>query len=416
MASHATVAAIVMVSDSPVLADPAAGVAASTPATPQRASGTAVPDQGLSYNSDGGSVFHSGDFNVTAWGFAERLIDFDGPESWRRVRQGAEFDLPRCGSSGFRTAFVYEFGLVNFYFFRITPFRRGSENLFVALQNANDPGKLRVLIGENTQILSPDDNLSSGNLPTINRSLLLEAHGSTNRFGTQFDIQVQRRLSDTITVQVTTQDGRGSLNTDEPRYTLGNGFAAKVIATPKIGTGEARKLSLGFAVDHTRNITDRRFVLGTAIALAPIGSVLATGDRFTVEGDAAYTVALAGHPATIEAEVVRSTFSESRTDVFGGYAMAQLSLFDSPQAGDLDLFVRYDFVSLGQDAVAGCARQQAICTGFNYNLPFTGKLAGLHLEYAHNQISGPVAIVTDSRPGDEFRTWLRISLQRYVRH
>ena len=416
MASHATVAAIVMDSGSPTLADPAAGVAASIPVTPQSASGTAAPDQGLSYNSDAGSVFRSVGFSVTAWYFAERLNDFDGPESWRRVPQEAEFDLPRFGSSGLRTAFVYEFDLVNSDFFRIKPFRHGFENLFVALRNANDPGKFRVLIGENTQILSRDDNLSSGNLPTINRSLLLEAHGSTNSFGTQFGIQVQRRLSDTITVQATTEDGRGSLNTDDPRYALGNGFVAKIIATPKIGTGEARKLSLGLAGDHTRNITHRHFALGTAIALAPIGSVLATGDRFTVEGDAPYTVALAGRPATIEAEVMRSTFSESRTDVFGGYAMAQLSLFDGPQTGDLDLFVRYDFVSLRQEAIAGRARQQALRTGLNYNLPFTGKLAGLHLEYAHNQISGPAAIVTDSRPGDEFRIGLCTSPQRYVRH
>ena len=157
-------------------------------------------------------------------------------------------------------------------------------------------------------------------------------------------------------------------------------------------------------------------MLGTAIALAPIGSVTATGDRFTVEGDAAYTFPLGGHLATIEAEAMRSTFSKSRTDVFGGYAMAQVSLFDSPRNGDLDVFVRYDVVSVGQAAIAGRARQQALRTGFNYNLPFIGKLASVHLEYARNTVRGPAAIVTDTRPGDEFRIGLRVSLQRYLRH
>jgi len=113
---------------------------------------------------------------------------------------------------------------------------------------------------------------------------------------------------------------------------------------------------------------------------------------------------------------MRATFSESRTDVFGGYAMAQLSLFDGPQTGDLDLFVRYDFVSQRQEAIAGRARQQALRTGLNYNLPFTGKLASVHLEFAHNTVRGPAAIVTDSRPCDEFRVGLRVSLQRYLRH
>ena len=397
-------------------ADPPTGTAGSKPATAQPTVGTPCADQGLSYKPDAGIVYRSGDFSVTTWGYAERLVDPDGPDSWRRVRQGAEVDLPRFSDNGLRAAFVYEFDLVNSDFFRVVPFRRGFENLFVALQDADDPGKFRVLVGENTQLLSRDDNLSSGNLPTINRSLILEEHGSTNSFGTQFGIQVQKRLSGTITVQASTQDGRGSLNTDAPRYGLGNGFAAKIVATPKIDTSGTRKLSLGLAVDHTRNVTDRRFVLGTAIALAPIGSVAATGDRFTVEGDAAYTFPLAGHAATIEAEVMRSTFSGSRTDVFGGYAMAQMSLFDSQRTGDLDLFVRYDFVSLGQEAIAGRAHQQALRTGLNYNFPFTGKLASVHLEYAHNTVSGPAAIVTDTRPGDEFRIGLRVSMQRYLRH
>ena len=405
-----------MIAGSPASANPPTGAAGSIPATAQPKVGTLAADQGLSFKPDAGVVFRLGDFSVTTWGYAERLIDPGGPDSWRRVRQGAEADLPRFAGNGLRAVFVYEFDLVNSDFFHVAPFRRGFENLFVALQDADDPGKFRVLIGENTQLLSRDDNLSSGNLPTINRSLILEEHGSTNSFGTQFGIQAQKRLSDAITVQASTQDGRGSLNTDAPRYTLGNGFAAKFIATPKIDPSGARKLSLGLAVDHTRNTTDRRFVLATAIALAPIGSVAATGDRLTVEGDAAYTFPIAGHAATIEGEAIRSTYSTSRTKVFGGYAMAQVAVFDAPDTGDLDLFVRYDFVNLQQDNIAGRARQQAQRTGLNYSLPFTGKLASLHLEYACNRIDGPYAIVTDTRPSGEFRIGLRFSLQRYLRH
>ena len=398
------------------MADPPTGAAGSVPATLQPAVGTPTAEQGLSYKPDAGIVFRSGDFSVTTWGFAERLIDAGGPNSWRRVRQGAEIDLPRFGDRGLRGVFVYEFDLVNSDFFRVAPFRRGFENLFVALQDADDPGKFRVLIGENTQLLSRDDNLSSGNLPTINRSLILEEHGSTNSFGTQFGIQLQKRLSDALTLQVSTQDGRGSLNTDNPRYAIGNGFAAKAILTPKVDPESGRKLSFGLAVDHTANIIDRTFMLATALALAPMGGVAATGNRFTVEADGAYTFPIAGHPVTIEGEVICSSFSGSRSDVYGGYAMAQFSLFDKPKVGDLDVFARYDLVSLESDAIARRATQQAVRTGFNYNLPYAAKLASLHFEYGRTWLNGPAAIVTDHRVANEFRIGLRVSLQRYVRH
>jgi len=405
-----------MLAAAPARAEPPTGAGDTTPATEQPAVGTATPVQGLSFKPDAGIVFRSCDFSLTTWGFAERMFNFSGPDSWRRFRQGAEIDLPRFGESNLRPAFFYEFDLVNSDFFRVKPFRRGFENLFLALQDADDPGKFRLLIGENTQILSRDDNLSSGNLPTINRSLILEEHGSTNSFGTQFGIQFQKHLSDALTLQVSTQDGRGSLNTDSPRYAIGNSFSGKVIVTPKIDPESGRKLSLGLAVDHTRDITDRTFTLATALALAPIGGAAATGNRFTVEADAAYTFPLAGHPATVEGEAIRSRFSGSRSDVYGGYAMAQFSLFDKPKAGDLDVFVRYDLVSLGQDAIERRATQQALRTGFNYNLPYANKLASLHLEYGRSWVNGPPEIVTDNRVANEFRIGLRVSLQQYVRH
>ena len=156
--------------------------------------------------------------------------------------------------------------------------------------------------------------------------------------------------------------------------------------------------------------------MATAIALAPIGGIDATGTKTTGETDIAYSFPIAGHPTTIEAEGIYSRFSKSRSDVYGGYIMGQISLFDKPGAGDLDFFARYDLVSLGADWVARRATQRAIRTGFNYNLPNTNKLASLHLEYAHGTISGPVVIVTDSRATNELRIGVRVSLQRYLRH
>ena len=385
-----------------------------TPALAQSAPSADAPPV-LSFNPDAGVVVQSGDFRITAWGYAERLIDPDGKDGWRRVRQGAEFDLPRL-SPHLRPAVVYEVDLTNSDFFRNSPFRRNFENLFVSLQDADDPGKFRLLFGHNTHLLSRDDNLSSGNLPTINRSLVLEEHGSVNAFGAQMGFQVQKALSPAATVQFSVGDNRGSLNAGEVRSSIGRSVAGKMLLTPINDVEHGRKLTLGFASDYTGNINNRTFTLGTAIGQAPLGGVAATGDKLTFEGDAAYTFLIAGHPATIEAELIRSRFLGSNSDVFGGYAMAQFSLVDTRTAGDLDLFFRYDFVSLGQDSIAGRARQRAIRTGFNYNLPYTGKLASLHVEYAHNSVSGPAAIVSNANPSDEVRIGLRISLQRYNRH
>jgi len=315
---------------------------------------------------------------------------------------------------------VYEFDLTDTNAFGINPGPAGAfgtrdaENLFVAVQDADDPGKFRLLVGENTHILSRDDNLSSGNLPTINRSLILEEHGSVTSFGTQFGVQLQKALSDKVTIQLAALDNRGSLNTPDPRYSVGNSLSGKVILTPVNGDG--RKLTIGAAVDNTRGIRDRVFTLATAIGAKSLGGVAATGDKLTGEADIAYIFPLLGHATTIEGEAIYSRFSGSSSDVGGGYAMVQFSLFDAPHTGDLDLFARYDVVSLGIASVANRATQTALRAGINYNLPYTNKLASLHLEYAHNTLSGPAAIVTDRSPGDEVRAVLRVSLQRYTRH
>ena len=211
-------------------------------------------------------------------------------------------------------------------------------------------------------------------------------------------------------------DNRGSFNQAEPRYEIGNSLSAKLLATPINDAANGQKLTLGLAVDNTGDIRNRTFTLATAIATTPLGGVLATGDKFTWEADAAYTFPLLGRPTTLEGEVMRSEFSASDSDVAGGYGMIQWSAFDAPEFGDLDVFVRYDLVDLGQDAISDRAVQRALRTGVNYNLPYTNKLVSLHLEYAHNTLSGPASIVTGDRSVDEFRIGLRISLQRYQRH
>ena len=384
-------------------------------ATPARAD----TPQGFSYNPDAGVIYQSGDFRATAWGYAERVIDPDGPDYFRRVRQGLELDLPRLSDS-VRPALVYEVDLTDTNVFGDFGRKAGRinshdfENLFFALQNPDDPGKFRVLIGENTHILSREDNLSSGNLPTINRSLVLEEHGSVRSFGTQFGVEFQKALSDKVTVQLAALDNRGSFNTDRPRYRIGNSLSSKVIFTP-ISTAN-RKLTIGAALDRTANIGDQQFTLATAIGVRPLGSIAASGDKLTVEGDVAYTFKMFARPVTVEAEVVGSRFSKSNSDVVGGYGMVQFSLFDTSRTGDLDLFLRYDAVFAGQESVDGRARQTALRTGVNYNLPHTNKLMNLHLEYAHNSISGPSAIVSEHHAPDEFRMMLRASLQRYARH
>ena len=270
------------------------------PAEPAKA-GTAP--SGWSFNPDAGFVYQSGDFKLTTWGFAERIIDPDGPDSFRRFRQGAEFDFPRV-TERLRPAFVYEIDLTDTHFFdngfggREGFGRRDLENAFLAIQDVDDPGRFRVLIGGNTHILSRDDNLSSGNLLTINRSLILEEHGSVASFGTQFGIQFQKALSDKLTLQLAAMDNRGSFNQVEPRYQIGNSLSAKLIATPINDAERGRKLTLGLAVDNTRDIGDRTFTLATAIGQTPMGGAAASGDKLTWEADVAYTFSLLGRPTT----------------------------------------------------------------------------------------------------------------------
>ena len=68
-------------------------------------------------------------------------------------------------------------------FFERGPTTRVFENLVLAIETRDDDNRFLLLFGQNTQMLSREDNLPSGNLPTINRSLIPEAHRRGNDFG-----------------------------------------------------------------------------------------------------------------------------------------------------------------------------------------------------------------------------------------
>lgn len=371
------------------------------------------------YDPDAGAIYQRSDIKWTIWGFAERYwgphsqnVDAD---SWRRVRQGMELDLPRVNGS-LRPVFVYEVDLTNNNFFRRGRASHAFENLYLAIQNPDDAGRFRALFGENTHILSREDNLSSGNLPTINRSLILEEHGSVNSFGTQWGVEIFRALSPRTSLALSAQDNRGSLNTTRPSYRIGNSVAAKMVTVAMLDTLRQRELSLGLGLDYTRAIYDRTFTLASAIGAAALGGTVATGNKVTLESDIAYRWRLGSHAAALEAEYLFSDFSHSLTDVNGGYLLVQVSAFDAPRSGDLDAFVRYDLVRLGRELTLGTANQQALRAGMNYNLPSTDKHASLHVEYAFNHLTGPQYIVPEGVSFGELRIELRINATRYLRH
>ncbi len=386
---------------------------------------------GWTYNPDAGAVYRRGDLTAIAWGFAERQW---GPRSaavradiWRRVRQGAEIDLPRFAMPGvtapLRPVVVYEVDVTDNDFFRAGRRSQVFENAYVALQRADDATKGRVLFGENTHILSREDNLSSGNLPAINRSLVLEEHGSVNSFGTQWGVEASRALTAHATLAVSVQDNRGSLNTSHPSYAVGNSVAAKLSVIALNDPARGGQLTIGLGGDYTRDIRDRTFTLASAIGAEALGGAVANGDKVSLEGDVAYTgrVSLpltADRPFTVEGEAIASSFSGTGTDVGGGYVQLQLSAFDSRRAGDFDPFVRYDVVYLDRNATFGAAVQHAIRAGVNYNLPGTNKHTNVHLEYALNRIGGPEMYVPAAarRAFGEVRVGVRVSAIRYSRH
>ena len=374
------------------------------------------PKEGFIFNKDAGLQYVKGDFKWTTWAYAERAFT-DETDYWRRVRQGMEFDFPRFSSeisgSQYRPVFVYEVDFTDTDFFRASERYSIWENLYVALQDAEDPSKFRFVFGENTHILSREDNLSSGNLTTINRSLILEELGTARNFGTQFGAQLQTAITSKTLLQVSLQDNRGSLNTDEPRYNVLNDFAARVNYALTDNAQTTRKLDFGFAIDYTRDVGERDFTLLSAINQTPLGSLRAAGGKFTMDVNADFESILFGRPCLLEFETIYSHYADSGLDAVGGYVQGQYSIFDSKRLGELVPFARYDLSHISAD---GRVTQQAIRTGINFNLPFTWKRVNLHLEYAKNILSGPDRILTSGdRDCDEFAIMLRISTTPYTR-
>ncbi len=371
------------------------------------------------YDKDAGLQYRNVDFTLTTWAYAERLFAGNTKPAWRRVRQGMEFKFPSynflINGNKYRTALVYEVDFTDNNFFKDSKRFKIWENLFVSFQNAKDPNKFRILFGENTCILSREDNLSSGNLPTINRSLILEQHGSTNSFGTQWGFEIQSQISKKTFLQASLQDNRGSLNQDKPSFQFWNAQAIKItqiILQPTDSSNQ--KLNIGFAIDHTGNIKGKSFALVSGICNNFLGSTPATGNKLTFENNADYTNTLGKHFYTLEYEAIYSIYSDQKLNVAGGYGQLQFQVFDKKNLGDLVPFVRYDLVNLSNPTAS--ATEQAIKLGINYNLPFTNKLVNFHLEYAHHLLNGsPTILATTDKKFDEFRLELRINATRYLR-
>jgi hypothetical protein len=371
--------------------------------------------QGWSIDPDAGTVYQHGDFRWTNWGYGEHVFRPDGDGFWRRVRQGMEFDLPRFAPR-YRTALVYEVDFTDTNFFRDRSKLNIIENLYAAFQDADDPGKLRMLFGENTHILSREDNLSSGNLPTINRSLILEEHGSVHSFGTQFGVEVVKAVTPRYTLAFAGLDNRGSLNTSNPRYVVGNDIAVKLSGILINDEKRGRKLTAGASLDHTRDIRNGTWTFISAVAGQAIGTAPASGNKATAEVEMAYKDKIGCHTYSLESEQLLTLFSKTNTRIPGGYGLGQVSVLRTARAGDVDLFGRYDWVHLSANGLLAPFLQQAVRAGLNWNLPYSRERINFHGEYARNFLSGPSANVPTSAPANELGLELRFSAIRYVRY
>jgi hypothetical protein len=124
--------------------------------------------------------------------------------------------------------------------------------------------------------------LSSGNLPTINRSLILEEHGGINAFGPQFGIELQKLLNPNYTILFSAQDNRGSFNAAVPHFAIGNSLSAKVNAASSSREIGDKKLTWRVGMDITHDIRDRVFPLLTAISQTNLGGVITGGNKSPV--------------------------------------------------------------------------------------------------------------------------------------
>ena len=367
-------------------------------------------EEGWQLDPDNGLMWTHGDARYGTWAFIQPTLRFDGPSYWRRARQGMFFESPRFGP--LRAAAVYEVDFTDNDFLRQGPAWKIFENAFLAIQLAEDSNRFRILYGQNTHILSREDSLSSGNLPTVNRSIILESHGSVHAFGTQWGGQVRGILGDRVSLMAHVGDNTGSLNQDQPRFGALNDFAAKGIVAAH--RSERGTLTLGATVDFTRRIYDAQFVLGTALGATPVITAPVGGSKLTGELDAELVLKGGAVPVVLELEWILSRFADTGTVVHGGYVQAQAQLYTSAVNGDLWCFLRPE---LAQAHLPGfeTSTLTAVRGGLDWNLPVTYQRANLLLEGAVNVAQGPPAMLLGNRTAWELRLMLRTSLTRHVR-
>ena len=109
-------------------------------------------------------------------------------------------------------------------------------------------------------------------------------------------------------------------------------------------------------------------------------------------------------------------FSKSNTQIPGGYGLGQFSLLHTARTGDLDPFVRYDWVHLSANGLGDPILQQAVRTGFNWNLPWSRQRMNFHLEYARNFLFGLSSSASTPVPANELGLELRFNAIRYIRY
>ena len=375
------------------------------------ADGSASADAvaGWRLDPDAGAVWTRGGWTYTTWAFVQGVV-WDGEPYWRRARQGMSLQSARFGR--LRASAVYEVDLTDNDFFRQGPDWKIFENAFVALEDAESADHFRVLYGENTHLLSREDNLSSGNLPTINRSMILESHGSVHAFGTQWGGQVRGSFGPGVSVAASVGDNTGSLNQEHPHFGALTDFAAKASAVVWKGDADST-LSVGAAGDFTRHSDDPEFVLASSLGGAPLLQAPVAGARVSSEVDGELVLPGWARPLRIETEWIGSRFASTNTLVLGGYIQGLAQLYGSQRHGDLSVFVRPEVARLS--AGDATATATAVRAGVDWNLPLTAQRASLLLEGAWHQAEGDPTIVVAQDSVWELRLMLRVSLSRHAR-
>jgi hypothetical protein len=200
-------------------------------------------------------------------------------------------------------------------------------------------------------------------LTTVNRSIILEDHGSVHAFGTQWGGQVRGQLGDAAMLAASAGDNTGSINQDNPHFGALNDFASK--GTLRAWKGPSQEtLVIEGAIDYTRNLHDTRFVLGTALGSVPLAAVDVGTGELDVELNGGQA------PVLFEAEWIASRFSANGVIVHGGYAQALPQVYRADSVGDLSIFVRPEFAFVRAPGPSD-ATVSAVGAGLDWNVPCT---------------------------------------------